>query len=102
MSNEVSIDEPNEVHGVIRKHNRVLRRTTHLLRVRVNKEKEHSDELFTALCQTNPRAEEALREIWESDVFGPQVDPEDYDQIVSTCLEALREYRGKVQDTKRV
>lgn len=64
-----------------------MRRITHFLRLRINKEAEYSDELFTALCETNPAAEQAMGELWGSGEF--DCGPQDYEYIVMRSIEAV-------------
>jgi len=87
MENEVH-DVTNETHDVVRKHNRVLRRVTHLLRVRIVKAAEHADELFTALCDTDPAAEQVMEELWGSGEF--DCGPQDYSYMIERSIEAVK------------
>lgn len=84
MNNEVSFDETNDEHDVVRRHNRVLRRIVSILRKRVRHGDERTDEIFTALCDTNPSAEVAMRELWEN--TAQVYDPQDYDSVVKEYI----------------
>ena len=89
MSNEVGFDETNdETQSVIRKHNRILRRITKILRLRVRHGDERADEIFTALCGTNPAAEQAMGELWGSGEF--DCGPQDYEYMIERSVEAVR------------
>jgi hypothetical protein len=79
--------------SAVRRNNRVLRRLTSLLRQRVQNGKVYADELFFQLCATNPAAEQAIRTIWQEGGFQPPCGPDDYDEIVDTCIRALKAYR---------
>jgi hypothetical protein len=83
-----SVNELDEVQHVVRKHNRVLRRITHLLRTRLRMRDECADEMFTALCETNPAAEQAMGELWGSGEF--DCGPQDYKYMIERSIEAVR------------
>jgi hypothetical protein len=78
--------------SVTQVHNRALRRVNKLLRRKETDLREHADEMFTALCETNVAAEQAFRELWERGGFQPPIGPQDYEAIVKRCLTALSEY----------
>lgn len=81
--------EPIEVQNVVRKHNRMLRRIVGNLRRSVQRNAVSADNLFAALCDTDPAAELAMRELWEKGGFENACSPRDYDHIVDVCLRAL-------------
>lgn len=85
--------DPSIEDSAVRRNNRILRRLTRLLRQRVQNGKGYADELFVQLCATNPAAEYAIRRIWQEGGFQPPCGPDDYEEIVETCIRALRAYR---------
>lgn len=88
-----SCEEPIEIQSVVRGHNRLLRRIVRTLRGRLQTNKAYQDALFLELCNSSPAAELAMREIWEKGGFQPPCGPDDYDEIVDTCIRALKAYR---------
>ena len=79
---------------VIRQLTKTLRTTNRSLRLQLQIEKEHADELFQALCASETNI---MGELWE---FGEmQCSPEDDDAIIETCLEALFEYNERRKPT---
>jgi hypothetical protein len=88
MDNEKGFDEINDEHDVVRGHNRVLRRVVSLLRKRVRHGDERADEIFLALCDTNPAAEQAMGELWGSGEF--DCGPQDYSYMIERSIEAVR------------
>lgn len=78
---------------VVRQNNRRLRRLNSKLRRQNQEGREYADELFFALCSTNPAAGAAIRTIWQEGGFQPPCRPDDYEEIVETCLRALKLYR---------
>lgn len=87
--NDYSIIEDSAV----RQNNRRLRRLNGKLRRQIQDNREHADDLFNELCETSPAAEAAIRTIWQEGGFQPPCSPDDYDEIVDTCLRALKLYR---------
>jgi hypothetical protein len=87
MNNGNGINETNTV-DVVRKNNRVLRRIVHILRKRVRHGDARADEMFLALCNTNPSADRAMGELWGSGEF--DCGPENYEYIVKRSIEAAR------------
>lgn len=82
----IHFDDESSV-AELEKRNRAQRSTNRKLRRAHKSEQEHSDELFVALCQSQLEAKAALGELWTRGGF--RCGPEDYDQIVERCLEAL-------------
>lgn len=87
--------EPLDEQDVVRKHNRVLRRVVSKLRKSIERHRHTEDKLFRALCDTNPAAEEAMRELWESGQF--TCGPQDYNQIIEQAVAALRAMRNQFE-----
>lgn len=81
--------EPIEMRSVVRQQNRALRTIVRRLRATVQNGRERTDELFVALCDTDPSAEQAMRKLCEEGGFAPR-SAEDYDAVVEACLSALR------------
>lgn len=79
--------EQFEDRSVVRLHNRALRSVNRGLRRAVERLKEHSDELFVALCGTDVRAKQAFGELWGSALF--DCGPEDYDYMVEEIEKAF-------------
>lgn len=88
-----SCSEPIEVQGVVRMHNRALRRIVRNLRKVLQRNRIASDEVFEVLCETDVAAEQAMRELWERGGFQPPIGPQDYPEIVELAIRALAEYR---------
>lgn len=95
-----SCSEPIAMRSVVRQQNRALRTIVRRLRATVRNGQEHSDEMFVALCDTDPSVENAMRRLWEEGGFAPPRSPEgypfgpsDYEEVVETCLRALKAYR---------
>lgn len=89
MTSENTLDETNdETQDVVRRHNRILRRITKILRRRIVHGAAYTDEVFTALCETNPAAEQAMRELWGSGEF--DCGPQDYEFLVKHSIYAVR------------
>jgi hypothetical protein len=72
---------------VVQKLNRTLRSVNKIVRARLQKVLEEKDELFLMLCATEDRAGEALWKVWEQGKL--TCDPDDYESIVNSCLQAL-------------
>jgi len=65
-----------------------LRRIVHVLRKRLRMGNAHADEIFSALCDTNPSADRAMRELWGSGEF--DCGPEDHEYMVKLSIYAVR------------
>jgi hypothetical protein len=79
--------------SAVRQNNRRLRFLNGKLRRQVQENREHADALFYELCDTSPAAEAAMWTIWQEGGFQPPCRPDDYQEIVDTCLRALKLYR---------
>lgn len=93
------LNDDLEFTEVVRRHNRVLRRLVGNLRRNVQRRGEVADNLFVALCETNPAAELAMRELWESGEF--TCGPQDYDEIVKQSTEAMKFWRQFMSAERR-
>lgn len=83
----VMIEDDAPTIAELERKNRAQRSTARKLRRAHKMEQEHSDELFNALCHSQLEARAAFGELWTRGGF--RCGPEDYDQIVERCLEAL-------------
>ena len=83
-------NDNDEYIEVVRRQNKVLRRTHSILRRNLQKSKLYSDELFLQLCESNKSdAEIAMEKLWTLGGFENQCGPEDYNYIVASCLDSL-------------
>lgn len=88
-----SCSEPIEMSSVVRLQNRALRTIVRRLRATVRNGQEKADTMFVALCETNPSAEQAMRELWERAGF--ECSPENYDFMVEMAVRCINDALGK-------
>ncbi len=72
---------------VVRHHNRILRKVNKALRSTHKRIQEQADENFLQIVEVQSDAEIALEKLWTLGEL--DCGPQDYDSIVSFCLEAL-------------
>lgn len=77
----------DEMRSAVRSQNRALRLVNRNLRKKTNELQEHSDEVFLALCETNPISELVLREICEK--AGIVFSTDDYETMADSVVNAL-------------
>jgi hypothetical protein len=86
MTDSILLDNDEDVAS-LRQQNKSWRSKARKLR-RTNRDTQtHSDELFQALCQTDFDARQAFWELWARGELN--CGPEDHQEIVERCLEAL-------------
>jgi len=91
-----------DLRTATRHHNRVLRTVNKSLRRKSERLGAKADELFTALCEVDVQAQEALRELWERGGFQPPIGPEDYTIIIERSIAALKFQREHESHTSPV
>jgi hypothetical protein len=89
----MNCDCDQEETTVIRQMNKTLRTVNKGLRSQLQQSGERVDEMFLALCETDPSAELAMETLWASGLF--DCGPQDYQYIVERVIEAMTAQVGE-------
>jgi hypothetical protein len=91
-------EEEELLVSVLRRNNRVRRGVERKLRRILEDQRNRLDLMFTALCDADTTAQDAIQEIWERG--GLNCSPDDVQSIIDLTVEALHALKSNTRNAE--